>query len=65
MSRYHVCVKKQALHFGTDRLEEAFELATYLHRQGRKVAIIDNVTGCDVELPKSSETKRIKKVASA
>jgi hypothetical protein len=54
MSRYHVCVKKQALHFGTNRMDEAFELALYLKRQGRDVEIVDNVTGLGIELPQPS-----------
>jgi hypothetical protein len=65
MSRYHVCVKKEALHFGTNRMDEAFELALHLKRQGRDVEIIDNTTGRELECPQSNRSKRSSHIAKA
>jgi hypothetical protein len=65
MSRYHVCVKKEALHFGTNLMDEAVELAGHLKRQGREVEIIDNTTGREVEIPQNNRTKRSSHVAKA
>jgi hypothetical protein len=65
MSRYHVCVKKQALHFGTNLMDEAFEIARHLKRQGRDVEIVDNTTGLEVELPQNNRIKRSSHIAKA
>jgi len=62
MSRYHVCVKKRALHFGAVCIEEALELAHCLRSRGKEVEIVDNLTGQRVE---PSASKRQAKAVSA
>jgi len=44
MQRFHVCVTGNGLHFGADRLEEAWAMARCLQQCGREVEVIDNFT---------------------